>query len=78
MKVHGITMTPDGQRTTPPTVQTNTVDHEQVREQYAQIFTVDENNIERRCSANIVQCCQQYCSTLFQQYCSALLHLIAG
>ena len=35
MKVHGITMTPDGQTTT-PAVQTNTVDHEQVGER---IFT---------------------------------------
>ena len=31
MKVHGITMTADGQTTAP--VQTSTVDHEQVREQ---------------------------------------------
>ena len=34
------------------------------------LFWPDENSIEQCFAANIVQCCQQYCSTL--------LHLIAG
>ena len=39
------------------------------------LFQVDENSLEQCCAANIVQCCQQYCSALLhmiqgQQYCS--------
>ena len=34
------------------------------------LFWPDENSIEQCFAAHIVQCCQQYCSTL--------LHLIAG
>ena len=34
------------------------------------LFWPDENSNEQCCAAHIVQCCQQYCSTL--------LHLIAG
>ena len=34
------------------------------------LFWPDENSIEQRCAAHIVQGCQQHCSTL--------LHLIAG
>ena len=35
-----------------------------------EFLKVVENRIEQCCAAHILQCCQQYCSTL--------LHLIAG